>query len=390
VRCFIAVFFSLILLAGCSSKKNNIINISFKGQNTSKSIFKVLDSIEIKNDSMKVLSIYKVMEYKDTTLLALDPLNTSILLLSKGGTIIKRIGRKGNGPGEFRSIEDFIVDENNNLYVLDYLGHKVGKFNSDLKFVKNYSLSFVHRNPEGIVLYNNQFIISAQNNLTNGSTKGNYSFLKYEDNSFLNVYDEKFNYETAFLHPEKKLLSTKGVLTRPWGQLAYAVVHGNLLFTITQEGFYKIKVFNAKHELLYIYNVKDSTFKNIDENSISNFRIINRRQANISEKEIGRIIGDHSVPYKVFSTKDFLIIEMRDPIPNYFPFYSKTYVLPTVYVDVFEFNGSKLEPLVSDYRFNNYYLVGVGKNNSIYLSNQTFGNTDRNSNIIIKHVKIVN
>lgn len=67
-----------------------------------------------------ILKVNKVIEY-DEKLLLLDKKSSNLLEFTLNGDFIKIIGVKGNGPGEYKSINDFSVHKNRNeIIILDY------------------------------------------------------------------------------------------------------------------------------------------------------------------------------------------------------------------------------------------------------------------------------
>lgn len=67
-----------------------------------------------------ILKVNKVIEY-DEKLLLLDKKSSNLLEFTLNGDFIKIIGVKGNGPREYKSINDFSVHKNRNeIIILDY------------------------------------------------------------------------------------------------------------------------------------------------------------------------------------------------------------------------------------------------------------------------------
>ncbi|MCX6149241.1 MAG: 6-bladed beta-propeller [Ignavibacteriales bacterium] len=362
----LAIF--IIYFIGCKENKNNVEHIKFSNKNISSNLLNFQGKIEITNSKdYKTYSIYKLIELNDTSFLFLDPYSTSIFFVEKN-KIIKRIGNKGNGPGEFASILDFTLDNEKNIYVLDIYGHKVGKFDSQGNFIKNFQLSFNHRTPSKIKFYKNYFIISAENNLENGATKDKFSFLEYKNVSYLNVYDKEFNYIKSFLNPSKEFYHTYGTFARPFETFVTFCECPNYLLAISQEGFYRINKFSKELNLENIIEINDESFIKIDKNKISSYKLINQKP-NFSEMKIGEIIGNHTVPVNMLNSAPFLIIEFREPMENYFPQYVENYSYNFHY-DLFRVSSTKLEPLASNIKIKGR-LIGVGEVNSFYFTENT-------------------
>jgi len=71
---------------------------------------------------------------------ALDIDKNQVIRFDKTGNYLKKIGRKGQGPGEFERPSNLFVDNQHNLYVSDQ--RKVSIFNSSGKFVKSVRLDY--------------------------------------------------------------------------------------------------------------------------------------------------------------------------------------------------------------------------------------------------------
>jgi DNA-binding beta-propeller fold protein YncE len=61
-------------------------------------------------------------------IIILDEGNTCIYFFSNTGKFIKKIGRKGQGPGEFLGIKTMDIDKDGNIYVLDYRNSRMSIF----------------------------------------------------------------------------------------------------------------------------------------------------------------------------------------------------------------------------------------------------------------------
>ncbi len=71
---------------------------------------------------------------------ALDTGKNCVFKFDKNGNYLQKLGRKGQGPGEFERPTNLIVDNQNNLYVSDQ--RKIHVFNSSGKFVKSIRLNY--------------------------------------------------------------------------------------------------------------------------------------------------------------------------------------------------------------------------------------------------------
>lgn len=382
----------IVLILGCSDKSNISETIKFNDNDafTFGTVREIKININYSND-IKINSAYKLVEFDDSTYLLLDAYNAALYFIDINGKVKERIGGKGNGPGEFQSIYDFTLDDKKNIYALDSNGKMIGKFNSNGVFITNHLLSYIHRTPWQMDVKKEKFIISAEKNLKSGATQQNYQFAEYEDISFLNVYDKNFHYKNSFLHPCPELSNTKGAFLRPYETVAPFSIIDKYIVALTQEGFYRIYLFDLeKEELLRKYDVISSFFKNINLNDIKDFKIFANGKTNFSLEKMGEVVGNHSVPTHIFYSKPFLAIEIREPLKNYFVRYVKDYS-PKFHIDIFKFSNGKLQGIKSNLQLNGR-LIGAGKNGEFYFSQNTNLIDDYNHyvKIVKKKVKINN
>lgn len=88
------------------------------------------DSLEVikldDREEAMIGTITKIGMYNNLILVLDRNVAKSIFVFDRQGRFLTRIGRIGNGPGDYLSITDFVVDENKNvLYVLDNRANKI-------------------------------------------------------------------------------------------------------------------------------------------------------------------------------------------------------------------------------------------------------------------------
>lgn len=79
-----------------------------------------------------------------------------LIEISKSGEIIRKIGGKGKGPGEFSFIYSFSKSDNK-YYVCDYQNYRLSVFDSDLRFENSFIL--FHNYINEVVAYRNQLLL---------------------------------------------------------------------------------------------------------------------------------------------------------------------------------------------------------------------------------------
>ena len=164
-------------------------------------------------------------------------------------------------------------------------------------------------------------------------------------------------------------------------QLAPFTIIKNTLIASLQDGFYTLYLFNNNYKRIKVFNVKANSFKNINLNEVKGIKILSTKMPNLSEEKIGEIIGNHSAPLKIFYDQPYLLIEVRNPLPNYFPEYAKDDI-PTFHIDVFTFDNGELKPIISNIS-NQGRLIGIGKNHCFYFEVQNSRNIYENKYFFI-------
>lgn len=104
-----------------------------------RSLFSEVDYILLKTpDSVKITVSSKIKEFGDK-LIILDHRKNALFAFNPGGEFISMVGNKGEGPGEFREVTDFDVD-NNYIYVFSRSDFAILKFDKNLKFTKRIKI----------------------------------------------------------------------------------------------------------------------------------------------------------------------------------------------------------------------------------------------------------
>lgn len=108
--------------------------------------------------------------------------DNKILIFNMDGRYVGKIDAVGRGPGEYLRISDFIVDSENNIFILDMF--EIKKYNDQFQFVESYKIeldkelhpvSFYFTKPRSIYFWNSAY--SDQNR-----NKNKYWLYTYENN----------------------------------------------------------------------------------------------------------------------------------------------------------------------------------------------------------------
>lgn len=120
-------FTPIIINASIKSTKIDSINeiILFKS---------VLELVDIDKQDY-IASIDKLIKHNNKYYI-LDKQKSNLFVFANTGRFIKKIGNRGNGPGEFSHISDFLIDPKNNvIYILSGNDVAINSFTLDGEFI---------------------------------------------------------------------------------------------------------------------------------------------------------------------------------------------------------------------------------------------------------------
>lgn len=123
------------------------------------SSIKIEKIIALETNSNSILGTFTKGIVRENKILIYDSRNRFLKVFDENGKFLNQVGTKGNGPGEYTDMRDFMVEENN-IWCLD--NKKVncfdlltGKFKSSIKYeTKNLNpTSFIFFNPNNFYLW---------------------------------------------------------------------------------------------------------------------------------------------------------------------------------------------------------------------------------------------
>jgi len=358
---FLLIIISLLFTSCGGDKDYTVLSFPTKNKNFD-DVFKIESTINVKTkniDSIKIFSIFKLKEINSNEYLIVDAIGRSTYLIDSIGVVTKRISKPGQGPGELNYVLDFAFDDDGNLYLLDPIQNIIAMYDSSFKFIKNFHLSYEHRLSYELRYANGYFFISSQKNLDKNSTATNFSFLKYSENTFVMVYDKNFKLLDSFLNPVKEMLETEGVLALSRENFSPFMIHNTKIYTMTEEGFYLISIFNLNYKVVSKFEIESSKFKKIDLNRVKNIKIVNKKLVN-SLEDIGNLVASYTTPVSLDALNDNLIISMQQPFGNYYPEFDKD-VEKKYYYDIFKIENKGVKPRFSTIETEKR-IVGVSQN----------------------------
>jgi hypothetical protein len=138
------ILFSLILFTSCNSGKKghpidgesdglviDIDNAQKKESLLASSLYKNVKIISLEDKEDILFGNIDKMQVYDNYIFILDEIySQNMLIYSKDGKFLRKIGQKGIGPGEYISVSDFTIDiKNSDIYLLDHVSQVINKYN---------------------------------------------------------------------------------------------------------------------------------------------------------------------------------------------------------------------------------------------------------------------
>lgn len=95
--------------------------------------------IKLENSDSCLLANIRKIEFEDSLIFILDDVFKGIYIFSLDGELIKKFSKEGRGPGEYLSIDDFIIDKDaNTLEFFDRMDMSIYKYRFD-------NFEFIHK-----------------------------------------------------------------------------------------------------------------------------------------------------------------------------------------------------------------------------------------------------
>jgi hypothetical protein len=152
-------FILLVICSACSSRPKKIVTEESNIQTDNPerilvpsdydnllqidSLFASIDLIPLEtNKYCLISSISKVIIANNCVYI--QNRSDNLYVFSISGEFIRAIGKKGNGPGEFRELRDFDIDVNGNIYILDFL--RILKYSHSGEFLDKYKFEYAPGN----------------------------------------------------------------------------------------------------------------------------------------------------------------------------------------------------------------------------------------------------
>lgn len=209
----LSVSFSLLLFSDLRAQDN----ITFKDSFT----------IGLENGDPNYLftNITSISTIGSDTLLLVDASDNAIRLYGKNGVFIKKIGRRGRGPGDFREVTSILVKDRK-IIALDRFLERITVFDFDGKLVDTYSLEastgltaqFIYHDDTS----NNYYVFFRGLDETVGYLIHEYdSEFQKTGSVYFDVYDTFFDKDVAL---ERRLSISPRYLSTKFGDNQLAIV----------------------------------------------------------------------------------------------------------------------------------------------------------------------
>ena len=104
-----------------------------------------LSYIKLATDTSNLIGVIdKIIPLQDRILIVDKDITQTIYIFDKSGRFIRKINKKGRGPGEYLSLNDVAVDvSNKRLIVLDDIAQKLSIFTYEGEFIEKIGLDFI-------------------------------------------------------------------------------------------------------------------------------------------------------------------------------------------------------------------------------------------------------
>ena len=141
-----SIFASLLILLSCSPepKEETLKTFEISYEQIDSHFFDVIENLEVtvfeETDSSLFGSIQKVV-FDEENVFVLEGKGKRLFKYSIYGEYINSIYSVGNGPNQYNTIDDFLIDDDK-LVLLDAQKRRLLYWTKDLKFIQSFSLGF--------------------------------------------------------------------------------------------------------------------------------------------------------------------------------------------------------------------------------------------------------
>ncbi|NIO48453.1 MAG: 6-bladed beta-propeller [Candidatus Aminicenantes bacterium] len=280
------------------------------------------------------LNVWRLGELKvdlDKNIIFLDPKGCQILVFDQKGNFLCTIGRKGEGPGEFKFPISIEVDNKNNIFVSDLPLKRISKFSLDKGFINSFIISSTQNQAWGIKINSNGFIF------LKGFIRKDYNHPEF--GMWINKYNLEGRYITSFF-PSNKY--NKNWVQRIAPFCSFDIDGEDIIYAV-QHCDYRISKYNSEGKLLTEFGKAPSYFRHPNIRKKIDFTRFSAQSEIINELKI--LSASWTKLIDIIVLKDeflLLILEMNNLIKGF----DKKYV-----IDIWDKKGNFIAGgIQTDYR----------------------------------------
>ena len=259
------------------------------------------------------------------------------------GKFIKRIGAKGQGPGEYTRPLAMEVDFLGNIYIADHTSRRINKYDKNGEFISSFLLSSMHWAPDELI------VVDSEKNIYVGGFKTDMN--KPGKGKWIDKYDQKGKYIESIIDRESKMTW----LLRMFPVFCFDIDPNNLIYA-AEINKYSIKVYDSegnyidKIGAIPSYFREPSSTSNFDSSKYKSFEKVREALINLS-KTWTKIIR-----IEVVEDVILLVMEMNNLVKG---------INCKYLIDIYDVEGNRLyqgiktdyKLLCSDKQGNIYFLL---------------------------------
>jgi hypothetical protein len=160
------------------------------------SVFEKKFESQFQTNELQFGSLWQVRIDSYGNLLFLDTKGSQVCVFNKSGKFIKRIGAKGQGPGEYIRPHAMGVDYQGNIYIADHSTRRINIYDRNGEFVSSFLLSGSHWAPDELIVFN------SKKNMYVGGFKADMN--TPGSGKWINKYDQSGKYISSIVERNAK------------------------------------------------------------------------------------------------------------------------------------------------------------------------------------------
>lgn len=210
-------------------------------------VFKKEEEINFQTKGREIRYLRDLKVDLDKNFIFLDKFQ--ILIFNYNGSFLTKVGRRGEGPGEFKFPISITIDNKNNIIVSDIFLRRISKFDKNNGFIDSFIASEPH-DPAWRIKTNSQGFLFLM-----GFKRKDYEHL--DIGTWINKYSSKGKFLTSFF-PSNKL--NKNWVLRIGPHCSFDIDKEDIIYAI-QHCDYEISKYNSEGKLLKVFGKAPSYFK---------------------------------------------------------------------------------------------------------------------------------